>query len=532
MSESNHRTVIVGGGMAGLTAAVYLSRAGHDVLLLEKNKECGGLLNSFERNGFTFDAGARSILNAGIIRPMLNELGIELEFLDSPVSIGIESDIIPMTPQTGLDDYKRLLEKLYPESVNDIDKIISKIERIKKDMGILYGIDNPYFRDMKSISYLLKELLPWFGKFIFALRRMGKNNEPVESFLERLTSNQSLIDIIAQHFFKKTPTSFALGYFYVYTDYIYPKGGTGQLPKALVRKIIEGDGKIQTDTEITEVNLADKKLNDKDGNTYSYDTLIWSADLKTLYRVLKTQGLGEEDTRKIIEQKDLLLSKRGCDSIYSLYVGADIPLDSFGSISNGHFFYTPLKRGLGEIHWSELDSLIENFETRSREEVLQWLDKYCQLTTYEISIPALRNAALTPEGKTGLIISMLFEYDLIKKVRDANWYDEFRVEVETRMLDMLSNSIYPGLKDKVLFQSSATPLSIEKIAGTSEGAVVGWSYLSPVPVVDSLRKMSSSVKTPIPNVYQAGQWAYSPAGIPTAILTGWHAAQNVMKTKK
>ncbi|MFX1272634.1 MAG: FAD-dependent oxidoreductase, partial [Promethearchaeota archaeon] len=151
---------------------------------------------------------------------------------------------------------------------------------------------------------------------------------------------------------------------------------------------------------------------------------------------------------------------------------------------------------------------------------------------YEISIPALRNAALTPEGKTGLIISMLFEYDLIKKVRDANWYDEFRVEVETRMLDTLSNSIYPGLKDKVLFQSSATPLSIEKIAGTSEGAVVGWSYLSPVPVVDSLRKMSSSVKTPIPNVYQAGQWAYSPAGIPTAILTGWHAAQNVMKTKK
>jgi phytoene dehydrogenase-like protein len=139
---------------------------------------------------------------------------------------------------------------------------------------------------------------------------------------------------------------------------------------------------------------------------------------------------------------------------------------------------------------------------------------------------------LTPEGKTGLEISMLFEYDLVKKVEDANWYDEFRAEIENRMLDTLSNSIYPGLKDKVLFQTLSTPLSIEKIAGTSEGAIVGWSYLSSIPVVHELRKIPNSVKTPIPKVYQAGQWAYSPAGIPTAIITGWNAAKNAMKHKK
>jgi phytoene dehydrogenase-like protein len=176
--------------------------------------------------------------------------------------------------------------------------------------------------------------------------------------------------------------------------------------------------------------------------------------------------------------------------------------------------------------------LIENFESKSKEEVLQWLDKYCQLTTYEISIPASRDPTLTPEGKTGLEISMLFEYDLLKKIEDANWYDEFRTEVEDRMLDTLSSTIYPGLKDKVLFQSSSTPLSISKIVGTSEGAIVGWSYLSSVPVVHELRKIPSSVKTPIPDVFQAGQWAYSPAGIPTAIITGWNAANKAMKAKK
>ncbi|MFW9918966.1 MAG: phytoene desaturase family protein [Candidatus Thorarchaeota archaeon] len=531
MSEDGFRTIVVGGGMSGLTAAAYLSRAGHDVLLLEKNKECGGLLYSFQRDGFTFDAGARSILNAGIIRPMLRQLGIELDLLDSPVSIGIESDIINLTSETGLDEYKQLLERLYPESIEDIDKITLKIDRIMRDMGILYGIDNPYFRDMKA-GYVFKELLPWFAKFMFALRRMGKDDEPVESFLEKLTSNQSLIDIIAQHFFKKTPTSFALGYFYVYTDYMYPRGGTGQLPKAMVQKITEWGGKIQNETEIAEVNLSARTVKDKGGNTYSYDALIWSADLKTLYQILNTEGLPEEDTRNIQEKKEQVLSSRGCDSIYSLFVGVDMPVEEFTPKSKGHFFYTPSKKGLGDVHWSKLDSLIENFDAMSKEQILQWVDEYCQLTTYELSIPALRDPGLVPEGKTGLEISMLFEYDLVKKVKDAGWYDEFRTEVENRMLNVISNSIYPGLKDKVIFQSSSTPLSIASAVGTSEGAVVGWTYLSDVPVVHELRKMPSSVNTPIPNVYQAGQWAYTPAGIPTAILTGWHAAQNVLKAKK
>ena len=533
MNENKQRTIIVGGGMSGLTAAVYLARAGHDVLLLEKNRECGGLLNSFSRDGFTFDAGARAILNAGIVRPMLKELEIELEMVDSPVSIGIENDVINLDVETILDDYRHLLERLYPESIRDIEKIISKIERIFKDMAILYGIDNPYFRDIKNDrSFLLKEVLPWMGKFIFALRRINKNNEPVESFLEKLTSNRSLIDIIAQHFFRETPVAFALGYFYTYTDYRYPKGGTGELPRAIVQKIIELGGEVKTETEIVEVNPSEKTVHDKDGNVYSFDYLIWSADLKTLYRILNTNGLDEEVTHRILEQKEVLLSKRGCESVYTLFVGVDMPLETFGSISNGHFFYTPLKTGLNETHKSELDSLIENFENAPKKQILQWLDRYFQLTTYEISIPALRNPELAPKGKTGLVISTLFEYDLIKKVKDSMWYDEFRAEVENRMLDTLSNSIYPGLKDKVLFKASSTPLSIESVAGSSEGAIVGWSNKSPVPVVNELRKMGGSVKTPIPNVYQTGQWVYSPAGLPTAILTGWHAAQNAIKAKK
>jgi phytoene dehydrogenase-like protein len=94
VTNNKRKIVIVGAGISGLTAAAYLSREGCNVLLIEKSDKCGGLLNSFDREGFVFDVGARSIENSGVIRPMLKNLGIELELLESPVSIGIEDKII------------------------------------------------------------------------------------------------------------------------------------------------------------------------------------------------------------------------------------------------------------------------------------------------------------------------------------------------------------------------------------------------------------------------------------------------------
>ncbi|MCU0600796.1 MAG: NAD(P)-binding protein, partial [Desulfobacterales bacterium] len=64
-------------GMAGMTAAAYLSRENFDVLLLEKNDKTGGLVNTFNANGFSFDTGPRALINSGIVRPILKELGID-----------------------------------------------------------------------------------------------------------------------------------------------------------------------------------------------------------------------------------------------------------------------------------------------------------------------------------------------------------------------------------------------------------------------------------------------------------------------
>jgi phytoene dehydrogenase-like protein len=76
-NRTAQNVVIIGGGIAGLTAAAYLARAGLPVTVFEHHQLPGGYVSSFHRNGFCFPAGLTSFCSNGIVFPILKELGIE-----------------------------------------------------------------------------------------------------------------------------------------------------------------------------------------------------------------------------------------------------------------------------------------------------------------------------------------------------------------------------------------------------------------------------------------------------------------------
>ena len=82
--------IIVGGGIAGLTAAAFMCKSGRNVLLCEKENNVGGLIGSFDYNGFIFDAGIRAMENSGVLLPMLKKLGLDIEFIKNKVSIELK----------------------------------------------------------------------------------------------------------------------------------------------------------------------------------------------------------------------------------------------------------------------------------------------------------------------------------------------------------------------------------------------------------------------------------------------------------
>ena len=65
--------VVIGGGLAGLCAGAYLSRAGLAVVVCEQSDKTGGYFRGFSRDGFHFDAGLKAIENAGMLLPVVNQ---------------------------------------------------------------------------------------------------------------------------------------------------------------------------------------------------------------------------------------------------------------------------------------------------------------------------------------------------------------------------------------------------------------------------------------------------------------------------
>jgi hydroxysqualene dehydroxylase len=59
---SDAPAVVVGGGLAGIAAALRLADGGRDVVLLEKRPRLGGAAFSFERDGLTVDNGQHVFL--------------------------------------------------------------------------------------------------------------------------------------------------------------------------------------------------------------------------------------------------------------------------------------------------------------------------------------------------------------------------------------------------------------------------------------------------------------------------------------
>jgi len=533
VKTKKNKVVIVGAGMAGLTAGAYLCKENYDVLLLDRSNRTGGLVNTFERDGFSFDTGPRAFVNSGMVKPILRDLGIDWETMDNKISIAIEDQMFRVDSMDSMNDYKRMLINLYPEDTEDIESIMESIYKLSGYTKILYAYDNPYFMDyMSDKKFVFQKLIPWTFKLLYALRKFNQFNMPMEEFLEHQTDNHAIRDILTQFFFKETPTYFALGYFHVWLDYFYPKGGTGRLPNLLHEKILAGGGKFKLNTQIAICVFTESTVIDSDGNHYEYDHLIWAADLKTLYKELNQVGLDNNTTKKINVQAQTVSSSKPAESSFIMFVAVDRPPSYFQEKGGGHAFYTQSKQGLGDTNRGAKASLLENFDNKSKNEILAWLDDFCNLNTYEVSIPALRDSTLAPEGKTGIMISCLFDYEIIEKINIAGWADEFKEAFEDRIVKLFSQSFYPNFDKDILLKFSTTPLTINKMVGSSGGSIVGWSFETKSPVFNELKDMPKSAQTPIPNIYQAGQWAYAPAGVPIAMLTGWHATQEIIKQSK
>ena len=75
------KIAIIGSGFSSLSASCYLSKAGFDVTILEKNNSFGGRARQFKKDGFTFDIGPSWYWMPDIFENFFNDFNEKRESL-------------------------------------------------------------------------------------------------------------------------------------------------------------------------------------------------------------------------------------------------------------------------------------------------------------------------------------------------------------------------------------------------------------------------------------------------------------------
>lgn len=470
------KIVIIGAGVAGLSAGIYAQMNGFETTIFEMHSLPGGLCTSWRRRGYTFDGAVRYL--AGVNPQtkgyqLWEELGIlkdtPIHFYDEFVAIeGRDGRTLHL--YTDVNHLEKHLLELSPQDQRTIEEFI---EGIRDFTRMELPVDLTA-EDMVELAEMGKEMLP---VLMPTLRWRTKTlSEYAEKFEDPLLREG------LQHFFQFAPPDFpmmlCLSTLAMMNDHEagYPMGGSLPIAKGLASHFEDLGGKIHYRSRVKEVLVEkDRAVGVKleDGREERADIVISASDGRaTIFDLLGGRYLDQ----KIRHYYDDGMVP--CKSILQVSLGVAMDFSDQPPMIN-----IPLDQPvwLGNIRH---DRMV--------------LKHYCF------------DPQAAPTGKSSL--SLWFEADPDYwqwLYSDKDRYDWHKQEVAEIVIDALEKR-FPGLRDAVEVVDVATPVTYQRYTGNWRGAFAGWALTT--------RKMSmmmgKGMDKTLPGLehfYMIGQWV-EPAG--------------------
>ena len=283
------RVLIVGAGLSGLSAALRLAGAGHEVTILERESVPGGRNGLLKKSGYSFDTGPTVLTMPSLIEDALNCVGERLEdwlelmplsplyraFYADGSTLDVHADTAKMEDEiarviggdeaAGYRKYVDFVTKLYKYEMNDfIDK----------------NIDTPFNLLTPNLARLIalggfRRLAPKVSQFL-----KDPRTQRVYSFQAMYAgvSPQQALAIYA-----------VIAYMDSVNGVFFPKGGMHALPRALASAATKHGVKIHYNSKVTKLEKSGSRVKaaiTEDGSKYECDVIILSPDLPVAYREL------------------------------------------------------------------------------------------------------------------------------------------------------------------------------------------------------------------------------------------------------
>ncbi|OGP49985.1 MAG: hypothetical protein A2Y79_14830 [Deltaproteobacteria bacterium RBG_13_43_22] len=500
-NPKDYPVVVIGSGMGGLASAVYLSKAGFPVTVIEQHNVPGGYATSFKRGDFNFDV---SLHFFGIAEDIYKELG-----LDGKV------ERIP------LDLTRRIISKN-----NDIAIPRFSPEELITFLSKRFPNEKEGIRNYYEFCFALVDELWWFSK------KMETGSVSLPSMPQEYPKMWSLRDISLSDLLDKyikdpmiiksltsgtcsvcgLPPSQLSGFMgAVYTgsltksQFYYFKSRSQDLSNGLASVIKDNKGTLiygKTVNKILTDNNRVTGVQTDDGKVYPAKIVVSNANAPDTFGKLLS------DNKKAQKYMEQLAQYKPSISTFLIWLGL-----------KGEFHGKGSERSIYIDSEYDIETDFKNYLA-------------CNAEKSPISIALYDNyyKGYSKPGTSTLTIFMLsgyepwrrFEKDYFAGNKEA-YYREKRRIAQT-LIKRVEEKAIPGLSSMIQVMEAATPLTNITYTKNPEGAIYGYP-----PSTNNAYMNRVKNSTPIDGLYLSSGWGNNPGSYTGGIMNGRNVYQLIMK---
>ena len=488
--------IVIGGGLAGLTAASLLAKRGLQVTVIDKSYNPGGSCGTFKRDGAIFDQGSSMLFGFG--EHGFNAHRFVFNCLEEPIDV-IKNRILYCVTFEGhrihfyedIDRFIAELSTVFPNQKQNIAHFYHDMRKIYQHVMV----ENPNYAsadeaDQKSsfkamlrhpISYV--RFLSYLNKSAKQLLQKYFDDPEIFKFFDKLTSSYCYATV------EESPAILAAVMFvdnHVGGSY-YPAGSTVYLPGKLEKVIEEHGGTMIGETEVVSILFESGKpvgveLDDK--RKLFAENIVYSGTVWNLYG-------------KLISAKETTADR---------IAWAQDMIPTFPSV----MLYAVVDREAIPEDTEVVELLIGNPNAVDESEVTVYIHSIDDRTLCAENQHVLMAIGPSLETWKGLT---------------KRQYEAKKKKEEVRLLAVLENR-FPGIREHVQHVEISSPRTIERYTMKNGGAVAG-----PKQMLGQHMFKRLHIRSEWDNLFCCGESTVMGTGTPTVTTSGLSAANAILKKK-